>query len=161
MYDPESPDFTREVAALACASVDPASCGSRDDYALAVTHRAMSFRELLDDDSPVMLALNGYGSSVFRATIDAIRDDKAGHRFIIDFTYGYDRDRHESMPTDHYNGKWGEVVQRLWHPSLVGRNVILYKYNSQPTEEQKAKLRAEGRQVPEQGYRRLVYVKRV
>ena len=156
---------TQEIVMAAIKSIDWAEY-QKNEAALdrAITRRALKIQKLLSERSFPSKVLE---ATRIAATIKDIKFEDSSKRYLIIedsskrylITFRADNsteDVDETIRSERTDGANGENVLAMWEPKrLVGRHVMIYKYNEMPSEDTK---RSGGRNVPSHGYRCAVYV---
>ena len=128
----------------------------RNEAALdrAITRRALKIQKLLSERSFPSKVLE---ATRIAATIKDIKFEDSSKRYLITFRADNSNDdADETIRSERTDGANGDNVLAMWDPKrLVGRHVMIYKYNEMPSEDTK---RSGGRNVPSHGYRCAVYV---
>ena len=146
---------TQEIVMAAIKSIDWAEY-QKNEAALdrAITRRALKIQKLLSERSFPSKVLE---ATRIAATIKDIKFEDSSKRYLITFRADNStEDVDETIRSERTDGANGENVLAMWEPKrLVGRHVMIYKYNEMPSEDTK---RSGGRNVPSHGYRCAVYV---
>lgn len=146
----------------AIASTDVSKCNSIDEWQHNVIKRAASIQRarFFNEDSLIRKVL---GATKIVAKVNAISFEESSQRYLITFTAENNQEPVQetirSPRMDSYEGKNMEKeIERLKTIAGTDALVCLYKSNTMPTEAQIAEARKQGKMVPSNGYRNIVWV---
>ena len=114
---------------------------------LALARRSLAVRRALGEHS---LAMEVHAALPINATITRIDLEASSQRYLVEFLADNNENGVvETIRTDRLDGARGDIVRRLWTPSLAGHRARIYKLNSP------ARPGADGKA---REYRRAVFV---
>lgn len=150
------------VITAAIASTDASKCGSFEDWQRAVVKRATSIQRarFFNENSFIKQVLK---STKIVAKILKVEFEESSQRYVVTFkAQNSNDDKPETIRTPRMDNEDGKAMTSLIErmKEIAGSNsqVLIYKSNEMPSEDQIQAARKEGKQVPTSGYRKLSWV---
>lgn len=162
----DNKNYTQEelqlIATAAIASTEIRQDMTEEQWQRAVIRRATTIQRLrfLQEGSIMMNVLD---SVRIRATIHSVEFEESSQRYVITYhaSNSDDADSVESVRTprmDTYVGKMlASDIEKVKKCAGTDKQVIIFKHNEIPTEEQAAEARKAGKNIPAAGYRQAVW----
>lgn len=147
------------TAAIASTTVSPDT--TEEQWQRAVIRRAATIQRMrfLQESNVLMNVLD---SVRIRAKINDVTYEESSKRYVVTYTPQFgDNPQKETIRTPRMDNHDGELlkqdIERL--KGCVGTNnqVIIFKHNDMPTDEQMAEARKQGKNIPAAGYRQAVW----
>lgn len=149
------------IATAAIASTDIRPDMTEEQWQRAVVRRATTIQRLrfLQEGSVMMNVLD---SVRIRANVISVEFEESSKRYVITYhASNADNGQTETIRTprsDTYEGKLlAQDIEKLKSYAGSNKQVVIFKHNEMPTEEQAAEARKQGKTIPAAGYRQAVW----
>lgn len=154
-------DELQLIATAAIASVVPTPDMTEEQWQKAIIRRASTIQRMrfLQEGSILMNVLD---SIRIRATVISVEYEESSTRYVITYhAANGEEGSTESIRTPRTDGYYGKMlapdIERLKGCAGSNNQVVIFKHNEVPTEEQAAEARKQGKTIPAAGYRQAVW----